>query len=298
MRLFRILSLIVLLPLMAKAEIRVQDDLGNTVVLAKPAKRIVALAPHIVENLYSAGAGEFVVGTVRYADYPLVAKDIQRVGSYNAVNYEAVLALQPDLVIAWDSGNGPAAIAKLRSLGLSVYVSEPRTLTDVGNALARYAEMAGTDDHGVAAAEAFKTRIQALQAHYQKRRPVSVFYQVWHQPLQTLNSEHLVSRVIELCGGRNAFADAPALAPRISVETVLQRDPDVIVASGMGEARPDWLDQWLQWPQLKAVKSGQLHFVPPDLIQRHSARIAQGADLMCQALEQARQQDASGTIAE
>lgn len=280
------------------AAITVEDDLGNVLALQKPAQRIVALAPHIVENLYAVGAGEQIVGTVHYADFPEAAQAITRVGSYNAVNFEAVLALQPDLVIAWDSGNSPASIAKLRALGLNVYVSEPRELNDVANALHRYAQLAGTGEVGLQVAQAFKQRAESLRLKYAARPAVSVFYQVWHHPLQTLNAEHLVSRVIALCGGQNVFADAPTLAPRISVETVLKRDPQAIVASGMGEARPDWLDKWLDWPQLQAVKNGHLFFVPPDLIQRHSVRILDGADLMCEALEQVRAHRAIGTIAE
>lgn len=279
-------------------KLSVSDDLGATLALDKPAKRIVALAPHVVENLYAIGAGELIVAAVKHSDYPLAAQKLPRVGSYNAINYEAVLALQPDLVIAWDSGNGAAMIEKLRALGLNVYVSEPRRLKDVGEALGRYGVLTGLQKNAEVVKAGFKKRMQGLSKEYSQKPAVSVFYQVWHQPLQTLNADHLVSRVIELCGGRNAFGDAPNLAPKIGIETVLARDPDVIVASGMGEARPEWLDKWRDWPQLKAVKSGHLFFVPPDLIQRHSIRILDGAEILCENLETARQAKNIGTIVE
>ena len=111
---------------------------------------------------------------------------------------------------------------------------------------------------------------------------------MWNEPLQTLNGEHIISDVIELCGGRNVFADATALAPKIGLESVFKRNPEAIVASGMGEARPEWLDEWLQWPGLKAVKGNNLYFVPPDLLQRHTVRLLDGAEILCKSLATAR----------
>ena len=84
------------------------------------------------------------------------------------------------------------------------------------------------------------------------------------------------------------MGDAPTLAPKISLEAVLARDPQVIIASGMGEARPDWLDDWKKWPRLTAVINNNLYFVPPDIIQRHTVRLLQGAEMMCNHLQAAR----------
>ena len=111
---------------------------------------------------------------------------------------------------------------------------------------------------------------------------------MWHQPLMTLNGEHLFSDVVRICGGVNVFADLSALAPRVDIETILQRDPQVILASGMDAARPEWLDDWEKWPSMTAVKNHQLYFIHPDLLQRHSTRIAQGASQLCEYLENAR----------
>ncbi|WP_347330327.1 cobalamin-binding protein [Marinimicrobium locisalis] len=272
----------------ARAEVQVTDFRGETVALEKPAERIVALAPHIVENAYSAGAGDKLVAAVNYSDYPPAAKKLPQLGGYKAVSVEAIVALKPDLVLAWRSGNGDTLIRQLERLGLTVYVDEPRTLEDVARSVEAIGVLAGTEGEAKEAARAFTGRLEALRGQYSDRTPVTVLYQVWNQPLQTLNGEHLVSDVIRLCGGRNAYADAEPIAPKINMESVLERDPQAIVASGMGNERPDWLDDWKEWPGLSAVEEDHLFFVPPDLIQRHTFRILDGAELLCGHLSAAR----------
>lgn len=281
---------LLLLSLGAGAEIRVADDAGREVVLQKPAMRIVSLAPHATELLFAAGAGEKIVGAVSYSDYPPAAEAIPRVGGYKSVDLERVLALQPDLVIAWHSGNGEPLIERLRALGLTVFASEPRRIGDIARSLERLGELAGSQRAADSAADKFRARHEALKQRYSERPPVSVFYQIWNRPLMTVNGEHLISQVIELCGGRNVFEKLPVLTPTVDVEAVLAASPEVIVASGMGEERPEWLGEWRRWGSLPAVKRDNLYFVPPSLIQRHSPRILEGAERLCLDLEQAREQ--------
>ncbi len=268
--------------------ITVQDFAGREVTLEQPARRIVALAPDIVENLFSAGAGDRLVGVVSYSNYPPQAKDLPEVGTYNAFSVEQILALQPDLVVMWGSGNGMQTLSKLEGLGIPVYVSELRKLSDVPESIRRLGELAGTTRVAGAEARRIESEIESLRHRYGRSRALGVFYQIWNDPLQTVNREHLISEVIALCGGRNVFGDASALAPRISVESVLLRNPDAIVASGMGEARPEWLDQWRAYPSLKAVAGDALFFINPDHLQRPTARILLGAQRLCQQLDQVR----------
>ncbi|WP_084005252.1 cobalamin-binding protein [Gilvimarinus polysaccharolyticus] len=268
--------------------INVVDARGKSIQLKAPAKRIIALAPHLVENVYSAGAGNNLVAAVSYSDYPPEAQNLPQVGSYKTVSLESILALKPDLVLVWSSGNGLATANQLERLGITVYVDEPRTLDDIAHEVRTIGLLAGTTTVANKITDAWLARLQMLRQTHLDSAVVSVFYQVWNQPLQTLNGEHLVSDVIRLCGGRNAFADALSLAPKINVESVLGRNPDTIVASGMGEERPEWLDEWRQYPALAAVTNNHLFFVPPDLIQRHTLRILDGAELMCEYLDVAR----------
>jgi len=280
-----LLLFIIALPALA---ITVQDFAGREVTLKQPARRIVALAPDIVENLFSAGAGDRLVGAVSYSNYPQQARAIPEVGTYNAFSLEKILALQPDLVVMWGSGNGMQTLPKLEGLGIPVYVSELRKLSDVPESIRRLGQLAGTDTVAEAEARRIESEIESLHKRYSGRRSLGVFYQIWNEPLQTVNREHLISEIIALCGGHNVFGDASALAPRISIESVLLRDPDAIVASGMGEARPEWLDQWRAYPSLKAVAGDALFFINPDHLQRPTARILLGAQHLCQQLEQVR----------
>ena len=272
----------------ARADIQVLDSAGRVVSLDAPAERIVALAPHIVENLFSAGAGAKLVGTVDYADHPAQARDITRLGSAYAWSLESVVAMTPDLVVLWGSGNGMSALPQLERLGLTVYVSEPRTLDDISASIRDFGLLAGTSETAEKNASLFDSDMGALRREYSHRTQLSVFYQIWNSPLQTINGEHMISAVIALCGGRNMFADTQQLAPQVSLESVLDRDPDAIVASGMGESRPEWLDTWRQYPQLAAVQSGALLHIHPDLIQRPTMRIAQGAESLCKQLDAVR----------
>lgn len=282
-----IASAVIALP--AGAEILIEDDVGREIRLAEPARRIVSLAPHVTELLFAAGAGDRIVGVVAYSNYPEAATRITHVGSYNNVDLEAVATLAPDLIVAWQSGNPEAHLDKLEALGIPVFFNEPRSLGDVADSVEALGRIAGTEAVASAAASAFRARHADLEARFGGRAKVRMFYQIWDQPLMTVNDKHLISDVIRLCGGENVFATLSALAPRIGVESVLAADPEAIVASGMGASRPEWLDQWRRWPELAANRHDNLFFVHPDLIQRHTPRILDGAEQVCGFLERARE---------
>ncbi|MDD5175322.1 MAG: cobalamin-binding protein [Sterolibacterium sp.] len=275
------------LPL-ANAEIIVHDDTRQSVRLSAPARRIVSLAPHITENLYAAGAGAFIVGAVDYSDYPEAAKQLPRVGDYARFDPEAILALKPDLLIAWDSGNPDFHLARLKTLGLPLFISRPQKIDDIATSIARFGELAGTRAVAMAAVRAFRARHTELSARYASRPPVRTFYQIWNQPLVTVNGEQLISDVMRVCGAENIFAGLSQLAPTVSVEAVLAANPEAIVASGMDETRPEWLDMWRRWQDLTAVVRGNIFFIPPDIINRNTPRVLDGAQLLCTQLETAR----------
>ena len=272
----------------AHAEIIVTDDTGATVRLAAPATRIVSLAPHITEALFAAGAGERIVGTVEYSDYPDAAKAIRRVGGYSKLDLEAVAALKPDLIIGWRSGNAGAHLEKLRSLGMPIYVTQPDRIEDIARSIEHYGRLAGSGAVADAVAQGFRARLAQLRARYRGRSPVRIFYQVWRSPLTTVSDKQIISDAIRLCGGKNVFGDLVGLAPNVSVEAVLASNPEAIVASGMGEERPEWLDDWRRWTQVTAVARGNLFFVPPSIIQRHTPRLLDGTERLCEHLETAR----------
>lgn len=251
-------------------------------------QRLISLAPHITELLFAIGAGDEIVGSVSYSDFPEQAKDIPRIGSYDKINYEAVMAKKPTLVVGWNSGNGEESITRLRELGINVYSHELKTLEDVAESLVILGELTGHASQGKKRSESFLSRLQGLRDQYSALKPVKLYYQLWNEPQMTVNDDHLISDVIRLCGGENIFYDAVPLVPKVSVESVLRRSPEVIIATGMAGERPEWLDDWKQWAFIPAVKNEQLYHIHPDLLHRHSPRILEGAEQLCVALNQAR----------
>ncbi len=278
----------------ARAEVVVQDDIGNTLRLAQPAKRIITLAPHMAETLFAAGAGNRLVGVVEYSDYPEEVKKIPRVGGYSRFDLEAVVALKPDLVIAWYSGNAPAHVEKLRSLGLPIYISQPNSIEDVASELERFGVLAGTAEIARAAAVKLRERQAELKKRYSQRPVVRTFYQVWKQPLTTIGGKQIITSIIRLCGGENVFEKLDAMAPVVTVEAVIAANPEAIIASGMEQSRPEWLDDWKRWTSINAVLNDNLFFVQPQLIQRHTPRLLDGAEALCQHLETVRSRKPRG----
>jgi len=256
--------------------------------LASPARRIVSLAPNVTELLYAAGAGNFVVGAVAYSDYPEAAKSIPRVGGGAGLDIEAVVALRPDLVIAWQSGNPSWQIERLFALGMPVFVTEPRKLGDIADLLDKFGKLSGTEAMASKNAADFRRHLARLRDRYSGRPAVPVFYQILDSSLLTVSRRHLIDDVIQLCGGRNVYADLPELTPRVDVESMVQRNPEVILASGYEPLWPEWRDRWRTWPMLAAVAQDNLFLIPPDLIHRQSPRILEGAERVCAVLEQAR----------
>lgn len=290
--LFNLTSAICLLLLagMAAADIMVRDDTALAVQLARPATRIISLAPHATELLFAAGAGGRVVGVAHYSDYPAAALKLPQVGTANSLDLETIAALHPDLIIAWKSGNPDAQLEKLRQLHIPIFFSEPQKISDIPTTIERLGQLAGTEAFSQTAATTFRNQLNALRKNFANRQPVSVFYQIWDQPLITINGQHFISDAINLCGGRNIFGTLPALTPNVSIEAVLMANPEAIIASGIGESRPDWLNEWQRWPRLQATQHKNLFFIPADLINRPSPRILKGIEQMCKMIEQARHQ--------
>ena len=284
----RILMLATLAVSQTVFSIEVRDDEGSLVQLDANAQRIISLAPSLTELLYAAGAGDKLVGVVEYSDYPIAAKALPIIGRYDMLDMEKILQLQPDLVVAWQTGNPRASVNRLRELGLAVYMAEPKRLDSIPSHIRRLAILAGTEEIAKKVIDEFETQLTTLSDNYRTNTPVRTFYQVWDRPLISAGGNELINDIIELCGGVNIFADIDLVAPKVSLESVLIRNPQAIVASGMDIERPEWLDEWLKWEQLSAVSTNSLFFVSPELLQRHTPRALMGAKSMCEQLDQTR----------
>ena len=268
-------------------ELRLVDDGGHEVVLAHPARRIVALAPHLTELVYAAGAGKQLVAVGKYSDFPPAALAKPVISDAFAVNYEALAQLHPDLVLVWGSGTPERTRAKLRTLGIPVYEVEIRSVAGLADTLRSIGRLAGTEGVAQARAQAVTNDWAALAATYAGRRPVRVFFQLWDAPLMTLDGQHLISSAISACGGVNVFAELPTLTATVSWETAVQRDPELVVTAGSpGEpARPG---RWRAFPQVSATRHGEFARIEGDLIARSGPRFVDGARELCVAIDRAR----------
>lgn len=256
--------------------------------LARPAERIVSLAPHVTEQLFAAGAGAKVVAASEYSDYPEEAKRLPRVASSGAVNLEMVLALKADLVVAWRLEATAPALARLESLGVPVFYSEPRRLAQIPDTIEALGELAGTGAVARPLAAALRSELARLEKTYRARRPVRVFYQIAEKPLMTLGGGQFVSDAIALCGGRNIFADTAHMAPVVNVESVLAADPEAILASN-----GHWHAYWRQFRSMRAVRANNLFTIPVNEMHRHGPRAIDATEVLCRHIDEARVKVAS-----
>src|ERR1700757_5286403 len=269
------------------ATVEAIDATGARVALAAPARRIVSLAPHATELLFAAGAGDRVVGVLSPADWPPEAAHLPRVGDARALDLERIVALAPDLAVAWPY-LAPAQIERLRALGVPVYVSDPRTPEAIAEDIERLGRLAGTAAAAAARATAFRERLAAVRDRARDGDKLPVFYEIWNQPLYTIGGKHLISAALDLCGGRNVFAWLPPPAPQGGVEGWAGAPPGAIIAGTDGAMRPAWLDDWNHWRELPAVGHGNLFVVDANLLHRAGPRFADGVVQLCAALDRAR----------
>jgi iron complex transport system substrate-binding protein len=282
------LALLALCGTLAQASVSVVDDSGKQVVLARPAQRVISMAPHVTELLFAAGGGARIVGAMNYSDYPLEARRIPLIGSDSQIDLERVIALNPDLLIVWQSGNTARQVAQLAGLGIPVFYSEPRSFETVESSLLRFGRLLGTEQEAAAAAARFRARVDGLRTRNASRPQVSVFYQAWDNPLFTLNGEQIASDAIRVCGGRNIFAGLKTTAPQVSLEAVVQADPEAIVGGKRYTPQDRGLSIWQPYRGMTAVRRNNLFTLDEEMITRPGPRVVDGAATLCARLEQAR----------
>ncbi|MGO1462293.1 MAG: cobalamin-binding protein [Marinobacter sp.] len=267
------------------AEVCAEDAEGKRVCLPEPAQRIATLSPGATELVFAAGAGDKVVAVVNHSDYPPAARKLPLVGNHTRIDLETLLALKPDLVVTWVTGNPPAQIEMLKELGMPMFAIEPRSFEEVSSTIERLSVLAGTEHEGFAEAERFRMGIAEVAEQYRNAEPIRVFYQVWETPLMTINNEHLIGKVLQLCGGLNVFGDMSRMVPRISAEVVLQADPHVILTGSVEGASDDELDHWKDYSEMSAVARDNLFFVPASPISRPTPRLLEASKLICEKLD-------------
>jgi len=265
------------------AGVELTDDRGRTVRIERAAPRIVSLAPHATELLFAAGAGERVVAVDAHSDHPPEVAALARLRSYPSPDPERLLALRPDLVVLWGAAAGGGTLRRLESVGLAVFVSEPRSLEAIATTIERFARLAADPAPGIAAAQRFRARLAGLRERNAGGAPLPVFVQVWSRPLFTLSDRDTVGDALRVCGARNLFGDAAAAAPQVGPEAVLAAGPRLIVALDADGDRS-------RWDALRVLRpAGTIAFARVDpAIQRPTARILAHVEQLCAAVDAAR----------
>lgn len=260
--------------------ITVVDDTRQAIVLNKPAQRIVSLAPNLTELIYAAGAGRYLIGVDVASDYPAAVKDLPIVSNYQQLNLEAIVALQPDLIVAWVGGNSPATLLQLQRLGYPVFWVNTDSIQSIPNLIKRLGQLAATTTIARQRAKKFQQQYYQLKQDYAGQRSQRIFYQLWSQPLMTVGADSIINQVINLCGGKNIFANIHTAAATINIEAVIVRNPQIIISSQSVAA------QWQPWLNIAAVKKQRFVVIHADLLQRYGPRLLQGVRLMCEAIKQ------------
>jgi len=265
--------------------LQASDDRGAVVTLDTPPQRIVTLAPHLAEVVFSAGAGKKLVGVSSFTRYPAEAARLPVVASYGRVDVERVIALRPQLVLAWRSGNPSLQIGRLERLGLPVLATETRTLADIPRVVRLVGALAGTAEVAEAHARRLERELEELRERNAGKRTVDVFLEIWHAPMLTVNGAHLASDALRACGGRNVFAAARTLTPLVSREQLLAARPEVIITTGFGDDAPD---AWRGLAPITAVRQHRIYPIDPDLLYGQGPRSLEGVRALCERLDRAR----------
>ena len=260
---------------------------GDSLTLPGPATRIITLAPNLAELVFAAGAGGSLKAVVEYSNFPEQVAQIPRVGDAFRIDLERIIELSPDLVIAWKSGNPQTALQKLQQLGFSVWQIEITRPEEIADIVENISDAAGTQEIGQAVARQLRNKLADLKKQNADKIPVSFFYQIAPRPLYTVNSQHIISRSLAICGGNNVFSDLSALAPQISRESVIIANPQAMIAPKTSDDPPALL-VWQDWPQLQAVQNNTMLYLPADEISQATPRLLDSIDLACKLLDETR----------
>ncbi|WP_061290420.1 cobalamin-binding protein [Azotobacter vinelandii] len=243
------------------------------------AERVVSLAPSLTESMLELQAGDRLVGVLDGGERPAALAGLPSLGRWGRLEMETLLALRPDLILLWPDSISAAQREQLRGFGIPVFEAQPRRLEDIATQLEALGERVGRAERGRELAAQLRRQLDELRRHYRREAPLRVFYQVWDRPLYSIGGPQIISDALRVCGAVNLFADLDLPAPQLSVEAVLARDPEVILVS-----QPEQRDAWQAWPQLQAVRRGQVWAVPDRGLERPSPQMLAATRKLCELL--------------
>lgn len=271
----------------ASAEIQLPQANGEILSLPVPAQRIITLAPNLAELVFAAGAGEQLKAVVEYSSFPASVIGLPKVGDAFRIDLERIIELEPDLIIAWKSGNPQTALQKLGQLGFAVWQIEITRPDEIADTLESISYAAGTEALGLPAAAKIRDKLAYLRQENTDKPRIEYFFQITARPLYTVNGQHIISRSLAVCGGHNVFSELPTLAPQVSRESVILADPQVMIATEIA-GEPPSLDGWQDWPRLRAVQNNAMLYLPADEISQAAPRLLDSIELACKLLDEIR----------
>ena len=232
---------------------------------AQAVSRVVSLSPSLSEMVVELGAADLLVGRLEAGEPLPELAGVPSVGRYGQLDMERLLSLQPDLLLLWPG---------------SVGVAEPASLDQLADQVEALAIALGRPQRGRELATQLRQRLAQLREQYRTDVPVRVFYQVWDQPLYTIGGGQIISDALAVCGASNIFDHLKLPAPQVGIESVLQRNPEVIIAGTQAQ-----LDAWKAWPQIDAVKHGRLLLLADKGLERPSGQMLEATARLCEQLQ-------------
>ena len=260
---------------------------------AQKKPRIISLAPHLAEIVFALDAGEQLVATSEHTDFPEAAKSIRTIGNSHSLSLETIIGLQPDIVLAWRTGNPELQLQRLTDLGVTIFYSNPESVADLLEEISDIADLIGAGQAGQQVIKQLAQDVERLRQQYAARKPVNVFYQIWHQPLRTVGNDPWLNELLATCGGQNIFRNLEQSFPLVGYEAVLHKNPDAILIpykeTSSKETQSQETSHWRQWHQIEAVKKGHISQLNPDWLHRFTPRITQGLEQLCNTLDTVRE---------
>lgn len=245
-------------------------------VLLSAAPRVVSLSPSNTELAFAAGITPVAVSA--WSDYPEAAKKIEQVANWQGMNLERIVALKPDVVLAWRAGNAERQVEQLAGLGIKIVWLDPTTVEGVIAALRKLGQYSPTPETADAAADKLAQEFATLKAQYGHATRKKVFLQFGQHPLFTSGKGSIQNEILELCGGQNIFADSRVPWPQVSREQVLIRKPQAIIITGDNGKIPAVQQFWNTQLKIPVIA------VNDDWFSRSSPRIILAAKQLCEEL--------------
>ena len=249
--------------------------------------KIVTLSPHLAEMIYELGSKSSLVGVSSYTDYPESAKSIPRIGDAFILDLERMALLDPDVILAWESGTPKKVVEELDNLGYRLEIIKSKNLNEISTALSQIGQIIGKQKQASIIIKEYSDQLKDLKEEYKNKQKVTVFFQIDQQPLFTIGGNHFISEMIEVCAGINVFLELEQLAPSVSVESVIARDPQVMMSMAKGNSQ-DKFQSWKKFGNMSANKYDNFYYLYSDALERPTTRIVSAGEEMCKKLDEAR----------